>query len=278
MMLLCPKCGDYYADGSLAFCLADGTPLVSVEPNGESWSQGSRIIEQKENALRKHKRRLKWRRVSSVLTMLIITMTVYAIVAKRYIYLVPPPSPSPTPSWSPSPMIAIKETPTPAVVIKETPTPTIVIKVTPTPVIAIKVTPTPVIVIKETPTPTIVIKETTTPTPTPTPTPKACSDADEGRDEQIIRSYLPTWRRNIQGERAKIIAENVPEGARSTEAILREIELQVTFLIPCKSAAITAGYEWQVSYSLIGAPPKTKIVSRKRTIACGKVFGMWVCR
>ncbi|MGZ8844175.1 MAG: hypothetical protein ACXW18_10970, partial [Pyrinomonadaceae bacterium] len=74
MMLLCPKCGDYYADDSLAFCLADGTPLVSVEANSERWTEGYRIIEQKEKALKKRKRRLTWRRVSSVMTMLIITM------------------------------------------------------------------------------------------------------------------------------------------------------------------------------------------------------------
>jgi hypothetical protein len=156
--------------------------------------------------------------------------------------------------------------PTPTIVIK--PTPTFVIK--PTPTIVIKPTPTFVI----TPTPTIVIE----PTPTRNPTPQACSDADERREEQSIRSSFPGLRRNIQGERAKIIAENVPDGARNTEAILGEIEFQILFVIPCKSAAITARYIWQVSYSLDGMPSRTKTVSRKRTSGCGRVFGMWVCR
>jgi hypothetical protein len=112
-----------------------------------------------------------------------------------------------------------------------------------------------------------------------TPTPNACSAADETRDEQIIRSYLPAWRRNIQGERAKIIAENVPEGAKNTEANLGEPEVQIIFVIPCKSAVVMASYAWRISYSVgAAAIAKTKTVSKKRTIACGKVFGMWVCR
>ena len=88
-MRLCPKCGDFYADESLAFCLADGAPLVGVDANSERWTEGSRVIEQKKNALKKKIRRLKWVRVSSVITMLIVTMAVYGLVAKRYVYLVP---------------------------------------------------------------------------------------------------------------------------------------------------------------------------------------------
>ena len=294
MMLICPKCGDYYASGSLAFCLADGTPLVKVNPGTDEWREGAKVIEQKEHALRKRKRRQRWWRVSSVMTMLVMTVVVYGVVAKRYVYLIPAASPSPTPTVvikeAPTPTVAIVETPTPTIVIKETPTPTMVIKETPTPTIEIKETPTPKVVVKETPTPTIVIKETPTPkvvikeTPppkvvkeTPALTPKVCSEADEKRDDQIIRGFAATWRGKIQGERAKIIAENVPDGAKNTEAVLGEIESQVTFLLPCKSAVVTARYSWQVSYSLNGAQ-KAKTVQRKATMGCAKVFGMWVCR
>src|SRR6266436_9626465 len=116
MILLCPKCGDYYADSSLAFCLADGAPLVGVDASSERWTEGSRIIEKKENTLRKKKRRLKWRRVASVMTMLIVTMVVYGVVAKRYVYLVPaaPPSPSPMSSRSPWPSESLSPTPSPS--------------------------------------------------------------------------------------------------------------------------------------------------------------------
>src|SRR5205807_331462 len=91
-----------------------------------------------------------------------------------------------------------------------------------------------------------------------------CSEANKDREGQTIRSYFPSWRRNIEGERTRIIAENVPDGAKETGAILGEIEFQVVFVTPCKSAAITARYAWQVSYSLNGTPSKTKTVSRKR--------------
>jgi len=100
-------------------------------------------------------------------------------------------------------------------------------------------------------------------------------------EEQTIRNYLPAWRRNIQGERSTIIAENVPADAVAKEAVLGEIEFQVTFVIPCKSAAITARYAWQVSYTLslnTFAARTKKTVPRRKTMGCGKILGMWVCR
>jgi len=63
----------------LAFCLADGTPLVSVDLSSERALEGSRIIELKEKALRKQKQRQQWWRVSSVMTMLIMTMVAYGV-------------------------------------------------------------------------------------------------------------------------------------------------------------------------------------------------------
>jgi hypothetical protein len=110
-----------------------------------------------------------------------------------------------------------------------------------------------------------------------------CSEADKDHEDQIIRGNL---RRIIQGERENIIKENVPDRAVEKEAVLREIEFQVTFLIPCKSAAISARYEWQVSYYpsqqgdyVAGAQRKkeTKTVPRRRTFGCAKILG-WLCR
>jgi len=110
-MRICPKCGDYYADSSLAFCLADGTPLVGVDPGSPKWSEGARVIQEKANALIKQKRRLKWRRVSLV-TMMILTLVAFVIAAARSrFYLEPPPpppaTPTPTPSPSPTPTRAL---------------------------------------------------------------------------------------------------------------------------------------------------------------------------
>jgi hypothetical protein len=156
MMRLCPKCGDYYADASLAFCLTDGTPLVNVAPNSDSWREGARVIEGKENALMKQKRKLKWRRVFvSSMTMLITTLVVCVVALNAFIYLKPKqeevaldqpltpetgelsdsdtpgtpdepvstPQPTVTPGPAASPIVTIKTTPTP------TPTPTPVYKI-----------------------------------------------------------------------------------------------------------------------------------------------------
>jgi hypothetical protein len=99
MMRLCPKCGDYYADTLLAFCLTDGMPLLNVDPTSENWSEGARVIEEKENALRKQKRKLKWRRVLlSAMTMMIVTMVVLVVAANSIIYLKPKQAPTPTPT------------------------------------------------------------------------------------------------------------------------------------------------------------------------------------
>ncbi len=279
-MLFCPRCGDYYADGSLAFCLADGTPLMSVNPGSERWSEGARIIEQKENALRKQKRRSKWRRVSSLTTILIVTMIVYGVVAKRYVFLIPAVSPSPTPrietKQTPTPTIVIKETPTPTIAIKETPTPTIVIEKTPTPTIVIRETPTPKIVIKETPTPTIVIRETPTPKivikETPTPT-RECSEADRSHaKETILSRYRDTFQRRIEGERNKIITQ-FSDGPVRAAAELGPVEYESTILNQCTVASVRARYVWRV---YLPAKAMTSVPREKR-FTCVRIGGAWLC-
>ena len=90
MIRICPKCGDYYADALLAFCLVDGTPLISVAQTSERWNEGARVIQEKENAHRRQKRKLKRRRiVLSAVTIMIATMVVYVVVANTLIYLKP---------------------------------------------------------------------------------------------------------------------------------------------------------------------------------------------
>jgi hypothetical protein len=284
MMLLCPRCGDYYADAALAFCLADGTPLVSLDLSSERALEGSRIIEQKEKARRKQKKRQHWWGVSSVMTMLILTMIAYGVVAKRYIYLVPapaspapPPTPSPSPLWSrslsptpspspsllPSPTIVIRETPTPTIVIEETPTP-IVIKQTPTPTIVIKETPTP-IMIMQTPTPRIVIKET--------PTTPECSESDRSHaKETILSRYRETWQRRIESERNKIIAQ-FSDGPVRASAELGPVEYETAIVNQCTVASVRARYVWRV-YSPV--KPSTSVPREKR-FTCVRVVGAWLC-
>lgn len=102
MMRVCPKCGDYYADPSAAFCLADGAPLVDVDPRSDAWGEGVRVIEEKERAGRRLRRRLKWRRVLLIsTTMLVVTMVVVVVAVNSFIYLRPAPTPTPTPTPTP---------------------------------------------------------------------------------------------------------------------------------------------------------------------------------
>ncbi len=95
MIRTCPKCGAYYADDSLAFCLDDGAPLITVDPKSEKWSDGERFIKQKEFAQRKQQRRLKWRRVLMTSTsMLVVTMVVCVVAINGLFYLKPQPDES----------------------------------------------------------------------------------------------------------------------------------------------------------------------------------------
>lgn len=215
-MLFCAKCGDYYADGSSAFCLADGTPLISVDASSERWSDGSRIIEQKEHALRKQKRRQRWWRVSSVMTMLVVTMVVYGVVAKKYVYLIPAASLSPTPSSSPPPSTSSS--------ISATPLPTIVIEKTATPTIVVKETPTPTIVVKDSPTPTVVVKDSATPA--------ECSADDQAAGKKIIVPMVAALLR------PELAAAQGPAGAKNVDGILRAVNYEVSFSKTCQRATV----------------------------------------
>ena len=94
LLRTCPRCGDFYADASLLFCLADGTPLADVDPRGERWAEGSRVVEEKERLLRGRARRLRLRRVLMTMTTLIITtMVVYVVTSNAVIYLSPDEAP-----------------------------------------------------------------------------------------------------------------------------------------------------------------------------------------
>jgi hypothetical protein len=129
MMRLCPKCGDYYTDALLAFCLADGTPLVGVAPQSQNWSEGTRVVEEKWEALRKRKRKLKWRRIwRRAMTMLVATMVMCVVAVNSYIYLQSKPEPTPeavsketvSPTPATNPVAADKAIPPPKCSIADT--------------------------------------------------------------------------------------------------------------------------------------------------------------
>jgi hypothetical protein len=127
MFLTCPKCGDYYADGPSAFCLADGTPLVEVEPDGEGRGEAARAVEEKSRAQLKERRGLKRRRIlRTATTVMVVIMVVCVAAVNGYIYLRPEPekdvwvgllTPAPGPTPVPAPPLLPIEKPSP------TPTP-----------------------------------------------------------------------------------------------------------------------------------------------------------
>ncbi len=252
MMRLCPKCGDYYADASLAFCLDDGTPLVDVNPLTESWREGERVIEEKTNALRRRERRLKWRRILSVLTtMLMVTMVLIVVAVNGFIYLKPKRE-----------EVALAPTSPPA-----TPPAEPVASITPSP----PGTPSPTV----SPSPTATL--TATPTPTPTYTVQSeCTDDDKIRERAVvINSCGGVWRRAIEGDRIKILAGYGVAGLENVSASLSEkIEYQITFSQACRAGVVTARYSWQVTAPTIRTVPllketRFKIVKAGERWRCG---------
>lgn len=226
MIRTCPKCGDYYADDSLAFCLTDGAPLLGVEQFSEKWREGSRVLEEKQRRLRKQQRRLKRRRVlTSMTTMLIATMVLCVVAINGLIYLKPereralltsplkPPNtpdelptlastsstPDETPGEtrpSPSPTLSAVPTPTPkrtATGETSTPSPSPL----PSPSPSVSPSPSPVLTHTPSPSPPLVteVKHDDSPAPdgrgTPVlvitqEAPPSCSDADKAREREFI--------------------------------------------------------------------------------------------
>ena len=104
-----------------------------------------------------------------------------------------------------------------------------------------------------------------------------CSDFDKERIvANLIASFAPQWRRNIeQEEHSRVIAM----------AFGREVQTAVATLGPfgfrsavptCSTAIITARYVWQVKADLPQGV-KAVTVQKVKRFVCGKVFGAWVC-
>ena len=109
------------------------------------------------------------------------------------------------------------------------------------------------------------------------PPPPKCSDDDKSFEGKTIGERLSaTWRKKIEGERARIIAENVRDG-EAGEASLSPIEYQSAFPRGCKVAVITLTYTWLIKTSSPVIPARTLRVPKRKLFACSKVFGSWVC-
>jgi hypothetical protein len=239
MMSLCPKCGDFYADQSLAFCLADGTPLVPVEANSERWAEGSQVLAKKEKALTKRKQIRTLRRISLV-TMVLLTMLVYGLSAKRYVYFVPVATPTPTPTPSPTPTPTPSCSPLPSC----SPTPTRILPCSPLP--------------------------SCSPTPTPTPTPDCSGAADAGEKTAILKSLGTEWQNDVKTECAKLNVDT-PIGLKQFEPIFVPVEVRFE---NCR-ALVKAWYSCQASINGRKEPPGPR---KLKTFRCDQRKGHWRCQ
>jgi hypothetical protein len=282
-MRTCPNCGDYFDDGACAFCLNDGTPLTEVSPQSERWSEGMRRLEKKNSVIRRQIRRLRMRRLAfAVMTMLIATIVVLVVVANGKIYLTrtdatPTPTPTPTPSPTPTPTPSPTPTPTPGLSPTPTPERTPNLKETPTPTPILRITPTP----SPTPQPTVIVRDSPTPTPPPTPTPRwistesptpkpktECSEEDRNHERTaILNQYANIWGQAIKRERDKVITTK----PQQIEASLRPLEYSFVFR-KCNVAVVSVQYTWDLH------SPAIPNVRGKKTFACGKALGTWICR
>jgi hypothetical protein len=76
MIRICPECGDFYADESLAYCLADGCLLISPVPGSPDWRKGTSVINDKTKKLRRLKL-MRWSLISAA-TVLLSSTVLYA--------------------------------------------------------------------------------------------------------------------------------------------------------------------------------------------------------
>jgi len=91
------------------------------------------------------------------------------------------------------------------------------------------------------------------------------------RHKQTIRSIV---RGMIAANPPRINVDKNPDRPPvKLELTLIEFEAQISFIKPCKAAAVTADYVW-----LIRGPQTAPVNNRnRRTFGCFKVFGGWTC-
>ncbi|HYJ88237.1 MAG TPA: hypothetical protein VEW46_19385 [Pyrinomonadaceae bacterium] len=260
MLRICLKCGAYSADHTLTFCLVDGMPLVRVIPGTKNWSHGTRVVEENEKALKKEKRRLKWRRVLVRAMMTLITTTVVCLVAVSSLKITTTPAPErtqalvPNPSQTPALVISIMPTPR----ATSTPTPTPTATATPTPTrsrtLNFTATPTPTPIPTPTPTPSPTPRLQATPSPTvvitPTPKPECTEDDKTGEQKRIQQSVVA-------------MLPPLTKGA---------VGYQIAFS-DCKNAVVRVEF-WENADNPNGLVKRER---KEKRFICRKLLGFWQC-
>lgn len=247
-MRVCPKCGDYSADDLLAFCLADGTPLVEVDPAGDSWQKASRVIEEKRKRLNRRTRSARWTWVLAGATTILVAAV---LVSRSFTVETTPPrlpvliSPSPTPFPSPSPSPS------------------------PSPVSSPPLDPSP----SPSPPPSPVRDSSAAPTPV-----ARCVDAGNREKELILAKFGPGWRQIPKSDHARLVNQHTIVGTPVPEVTLTAVAFETKPTKAC-SASVSAKYLWRVYKGGNPVrPPQNLAAETKKQFNCSKTGSSWHCR
>lgn len=268
-MKYCPKCRSFYDDASLAFCLADGIPLVEINESDSLWNEGSNAIETSRKIVIKQVRRQKFAKISRILVMMMLIAMAITVVAMNIYVNIP--------------------TKKDEIVANISPTPTIMPTVAPTSRTNTEQTPLPTISPTQTPSPTETLTETVTPTKTPVITPKPTTPFPPGdpcihqqviERPNLLKSNASFFRSIIERDKGEVIGEyqRMRRKPATAEAILQIDNTTVTFK-NCNSAAeIIVPYFWRISPQSPAAvkEPSVDLPTKQKRFSCQK-GRIWVC-
>ena len=126
-MKFCPKCRSFYDDAGLAFCLADGIPLVEINQSNALWAEGNEAVSTSRRIIENQTRRQKLKRISRILITTVMIILVISVIAMNIYLNFPTNEDEKAKNITPSPT---KEMP---VIVEATPSPTSRATATPTP-------------------------------------------------------------------------------------------------------------------------------------------------
>ena len=244
MIRVCPRCGDYYTGEEFTFCLADGTPLANVIPNGPAWSNALRVVEEKRRVFKRTQRRLKVRRMFMTVTTVVMTMSILSVAAVNgWVYLKPGPDTAPTRSPVVSSSLPPREPPPTGLLL-------------PPPPGSLLVLPSP----SPSPSPSV--------SHSPSPSPSACSQEEKARARKAIIGTV-NGRAQVREK-----SQYVGPGRPPADVTLSEFKYEIKFNKSCDAAYAT------VSYLLRVIGPATPLINnspRSQTFSCWKIRGAWIC-
>ncbi|HMS41295.1 MAG TPA: hypothetical protein PKE69_13780 [Pyrinomonadaceae bacterium] len=276
-MKFCPKCRSFYDDAGLAFCFADGIPLVEINQSNALWNDGNRAVETSRRIIQKQTRRQKITRISRILIMSVMMILVISVIAMNIYINLPPKTDEKVVNILPSPTISPTVEPTAQTIIEQIPSPTT------SPTESISPSPIP------SPTPTVSPTTTETPSPTKTPTitPKPTTPIPPGdpcipqfANERpiLLNRNASFFLSSIERERGEIIQEYQRKHRKPATA---ELTLSNTNALyrSCFKADVIVSYFWTIiPQSAVGAVKEQNITlpTKQKSFSCQKSNG-WSC-